>query len=275
MRIDSHQHFWQYNSVKDAWINDQMQILKQDFMPVDLEPLLVKHQIDGCIAVQADQSEKETLFLLELATQYSFIKGVVGWVDLCSTNIEERLSFFSEYLFLKGFRHILQAEPANDFMLSPNFCKGIGCLSLYGYTYDLLIYPKHLPYALQLVQQFPQQKFVIDHLAKPNIKAQQFEEWETGIKSIAKHQNVYCKVSGLVTEADWLHWTKADFTYCLDTIVEAFGVDRLMFGSDWPVCLLGGSYDQTREIINSYFNQFSKDERAKLDGLTAKTFYQL
>lgn len=275
MRIDSHQHFWRYHPVKDAWINDRMHVLKQDFLPTDLEPLLIQHQIDGCVAVQADQSEQETLFLLELAKQNTFIKGVVGWVDLCAEHVEERLNFFSEYPIIKGFRHILQAEPNLDFMLSPNFCKGISQLEKYGYTYDLLIYPKHLPFALQLVQQFPNQKFVIDHLAKPNIKEHLYDEWENGIKAIGKHQNVYCKVSGLVTEANWNHWTQADFSFCLDIIVDTFGMDRLMYGSDWPVCLLSGRYDQTISIMTNYFNQFSKEDCSKIEGLTAQSFYQL
>jgi L-fuconolactonase len=275
MRIDSHQHFWKYHPIKDAWITDDMKVIQHDFLPSDLRPFLYSNHFDGTVVVQADQSETETNFLLALAAENDFIKGVVGWVDLCSNTVSEKLNHCSSFKKLKGFRHIVQAEPQDDFLLNSDFCRGISQLVNYQYTYDLLIYPRHLPFAIKLVEQFPLQPFVIDHLAKPDFKVADFKEWEEGIKAIAKHPNVYCKVSGLVTEADWKNWQVEDFTYCLDVVTESFGIDRLMYGSDWPVCLLGGSYDEVTSIIEQYFASYSLNEKAKIFGLNAMQFYKL
>ena len=275
MKIDSHQHFWNYHLVKDAWISDDMKVIQQDFMPADLLPLLQKNNIDGCIAVQADQSEVETHFLLELAEDNDFIKGVVGWVDFRSKNIDERLQYFSQFEKLKGFRHIVQGESEDDFILREDFCKGISHLEKYNFTYDLLILPKHLKYSAEFVKRFPKQNFVIDHLAKPNFKENDFSEWEKGITELALHKNVYCKVSGMVTEADWKNWKAADFNYCLDVLVANFGIDRLMFGSDWPVSLLAASYEQSSAIVKNYFSKFSKENQDKIWGGNASKFYNL
>lgn len=275
MKIDSHQHFWKYNPVKDAWITEEMKVIKSDFLPADLKPLLIENQVDGCVAVQADQSEKETRFLLDLAKDNDFIKGIVGWVDLCAENIDERLEYFYKYNKLKGFRHIIQAEADLDFMLSERFLNGISKLEKYKFTYDILIFPKHLENAAKLVERFPNQNFVIDHLAKPDFKNKEFSEWEKGIKTIAKYPNVMCKVSGLVTEADWNNWTATDFTYCLDVVTEAFGIDRLMFGSDWPVSLLAASYADSCDIAEQYFSKFSKGDQDKFWSKNAINFYQL
>ncbi len=275
MRIDSHQHFWKYHPIKDAWITDDMKVIQHDFLPSDLRPFLDANHFDGTVVVQADQSETETNFLLELAAENDFIKGVVGWVDLCSNTVSEKLNHYSSFKKLKGFRHIVQAEPQDDFLLNSDFCNGISQLLNYQFTYDLLIYPRHLPFAIKLVEQFPLQPFVIDHLAKPDFKVADFKEWKEGIRAIAKHSNVYCKVSGLVTEADWKNWQVADFTYCLDVVTESFGIDRLMYGSDWPVCLLGGSYDEVKRIIEQYFASYSLAEKVKIFGLNAMQFYKL
>ncbi|WP_264551978.1 amidohydrolase family protein [Flavobacterium sp. N2038] len=275
MKIDSHQHFWKYNPVKDAWIDDQMKVIRRDFLPADLEPLLVENQFGGCVAVQADQSEDETLFLLDLAKNNPFIKGVVGWIDLSAETIGEHLQYYTKYEKLKGFRHIIQAEADIDFMLQEKFQNGISKLEEYNYTYDILIFPKHLENAAKLVAKFPKQKFVIDHLAKPDFKNKKFEEWETGIRTIAQFPNVMCKVSGLVTEADWNNWTAEDFTYCLDIVTEVFGIDRLMFGSDWPVSLLAASYAESCEIVEDYFSKFSKADQDKFWSRNTIDFYQL
>ena len=275
MRIDSHQHFWKYHPVKDAWINDEMKVIQRDFLPSDLKPILEYNQFDGCVAVQADQSEEETLFLLGLSKENDFIKGVVGWVDLCADNIGERLEYFSKYEKLKGFRHIVQAEADIDFMLSESFQNGISKLKKYNFTYDILISPKHLENAIKLVAKFPEQKFVIDHLAKPDFKNKKFSEWEKGIKTIAKFPNVICKVSGLVTEADWNNWKAVDFIYCLNIVAKAFGTDRLMFGSDWPVVLLAASYEGSCSVVAQYFSRFSKEEQEKIWGQNAINFYDL
>jgi L-fuconolactonase len=275
MRIDSHQHFWKFHPVKEAWIKEKMEVIKRDFLPSDLESLLTDNQFDGCVAVQADQSEEETHFLLELAKNNDFIKGVVGWVDLCAENIEERLEYFCKYEKLKGFRHIVQAEADIDFMLLESFQNGISKLGKYNFTYDLLIFPKHLENAVKLVAKFPEQKFVIDHLAKPDFKNKEFSNWETGIKAIAKFSNVMCKVSSLVTEADWNNWRETDFIYCLNVVTEVFGMDRLMFGSDWPVSLLAASYAESCDIAEHYFSEFPKEEQDKFWRKNAIDFYRL
>lgn len=274
-KIDSHQHFWKYHPVKDAWISDDMKIIQRDFLPEDLKPLLQENGIDGCIAVQADQSEDETHFLLELANENDFIKGVVGWINLKNENLKSRLDYFSQFKKLKGFRHIIQAEADDHFLLNPDFCRGIAQLEPYNFTYDILILPKHLKVALEFVQRFPNQKFVLDHLAKADFKQADFIEWEIGIRSIAKHKNVSCKVSGLVTEADWNNWSENDFAYCLDVVTEAFGIERLLYGSDWPVCLLAANYSQTLEIVTHYFSKFSAFEQEQFWSGNAIKFYNL
>jgi L-fuconolactonase len=275
MRIDSHQHFWKFNPVKDAWITENMKVIQRDFLPSDLLPLMNNNNIDGCIAVQADQSEDETHFLLQLAENNNFIKGVVGWIDLCGENLESRLEYFSQFKNLKGFRHIVQGETDENFLLKDDFCSGITQLEKFNYTYDILIFPKHLVVALEFAKKFPNQKMVIDHLAKPNFKEANFTYWEKGIRDIATCQNVYCKVSGLVTEADWKNWSESDFNYCLNVVTEAFGIDRLMFGSDWPVNLLAASYNQSCDITTNYFSKFSLEEQDKIWGKNAVSFYNL
>lgn len=275
MRIDSHQHFWKYHPVKDAWITDDMKVIQRDFLPADLLPLLQQNNVDGCVAVQADQSETETDFLLQLAQENDWIKGVVGWTDLRAPNLEEKLQHYAQYKKIKGFRHVVQAEPANDFLLGDDFCNGIALLSNYHFTYDILVFPRQLKHVEAFVQQFPEQPFVIDHLAKPDFKRADFAEWEKAMRAAAAYPNVSCKVSGMVTEANWSSWTNEDFTYCLDVVVEAFGINRLLFGSDWPVCLVAASYQETCNIIHRYFMQFSIAEQEKLWGKNAVDFYHL
>ena len=275
MKIDSHQHFWKYHPVKDAWITDDMKVIQRDFMPEDLEPVLMQYEFDGCIAVQADQSEQETLFLLELADQYSFIKGVVGWVDLRAPNVDERLEYFSTFPKLKGVRHIIQGEPQDDFLLRKDFCRGISLLQQYQFTYDILIHPRHLKYAKEFVQRFPNQRFVIDHLAKPFIKEQIWEDWKNDLDAVAEMSNVHCKISGMVTEADWKNWKVDDFTIYFESVWEAFGPKRVMFGSDWPVCLVAADYKQVCQIVDEHTVFLSADEKAKLWGLNAQHFYNL
>jgi L-fuconolactonase len=272
MIIDAHQHFWQFDPVRDKWIDDTMRILQRDFLPQDLKNIYENLGIDGCIPVQADQSENETIFLLELANKYSFIKTVVGWVDLRSDNIEERLDFFSAYKKLAGFRHILQAEDMGR-MLESSFLRGIEALGKYNFTYDILIYPRHLEAAIELVKRFPDQKFVIDHMAKPAINKGTLEPWTMKMNELAGFENVYCKVSGLVTEADWKNWKPEDLKPYLDHVFDVFGTGRLLFGSDWPVCLLAGNYEQIYTIITAYLREFSDDERHDVMGHNAMDFY--
>jgi len=272
MRIDAHQHFWQYNPVRDAWITDQMAILKKDFLPQQLAPALHANNMQGCITVQADQSEAETLFLLDLASQHEMIQGVVGWVDLCSDNLPGRLEFFSKYPKLCGFRHIVQAEPDERCMLRPAFLRGIERLQEFGFTYDVLIYARQLPAAIELVAKYPEQLFVIDHIAKPAIKEKQYDLWARDLRTIAQGRNVYCKVSGLVTEADWQHWRREDFKPYLDAVFEAFGAEKVMFGSDWPVCLLAANYEQVVDIVADHVCGLDVDTD-KIFGLNAAHFY--
>lgn len=274
-KIDAHQHFWIFDPVRDSWINDDMLAIKRDFSPIDLLPVLQQNGIDGCVSVQASQSALETLFLLEHAAQNAFVKGVVGWVDLKADDLEAQLERYKQYDKLKGFRHVLQSEPDDQYMLLSQFKKGIASLQKFGYTYDILIYPRHLPYTEQLVGAFPDQKFVVDHLAKPHIKDQKIDAWKRDIQAVAKHPNVHCKISGMLTEADWKAWKTDDFTPYLDVVFNAFGINRIMFGSDWPVCLLAGGYEGTLQVLNNYCSKLSATEQELFWGNNATTFYNL
>ncbi|MBC7889457.1 MAG: amidohydrolase family protein [Ferruginibacter sp.] len=274
-RIDAHQHFWQFDPVRDSWINEEMAEIQRDFLPPDLQPLLQQNNLDGCVVVQSDQSEKENEFQLSNAGSFDFIKGIVGWVDLQSEGVHERLAYYHQFKKMKGFRHVLQGEADRALMLKPAFINGISKLQKFGFTYDILIFPDQLKYAGELAAAFPDQKFVIDHIAKPNIKDQKVAEWKKDIQALAAHENLYCKISGMVTEADWKNWTKEDFTPYMDTIVETFGTNRILFGSDWPVCLVAASYQQMLEIVTGYFSSFTDNERTKFFGLNAIQFYNL
>ncbi|GAA4451920.1 amidohydrolase family protein [Nibrella saemangeumensis] len=274
MTIDAHQHFWFYDLERDTWITEEMQTIRRDFLPADLEPVLKENGIDGCVAVQVAQSEEETLLLAQLAQAYDFIKGVVGWVDLRSEKIYERLEVLSQFEEVKGFRHIVQAEP-EDFMTRPEFIRGIRQLTAFDFTYDILIYPSQLKAALQLVQAVPEVKFIIDHLAKPFIKEQKINTWSNYMAEIAKSPNVYCKVSGMVTEADWHNWSKKDFFPYLDVVFEHFGPDRLVYGSDWPVCLVAANYTQVKTILEEYVEPWGQEVRDKVFGANAVKFYNL
>jgi L-fucono-1,5-lactonase len=275
LRIDAHQHFWRYNAARDTWITDEMSVLKRDFLPQDLAPELAASGLDASIAVQADQSEAETMFLLELANASEGVAGVVGWVDLRSPGIAERLEHFSRFSKLLGFRHIAQSELEDHFLVGHDFVRGLSQLRQFGLTYDILIYARQLPAAMELVSRLPEQKFVIDHLAKPEIKANRTEPWARQMRQLAQSNNVFCKVSGLVTEGDSRQWKPQDFKPYLYVVFEAFGTGRLMFGSDWPVCLLAASYPQVVKIISDYTASFSEAEKSKIFGGNAIRFYGL
>lgn len=272
MTLDSHQHFWLFDPVRDAWIDDGMKAIQKDFLPMDLKKELEKKEIQGSIAVQADQSEIETSFLLQLARENSWIKGVVGWVDLASTHLEQRLEAFQEEKKLVGFRKILQSLPPSS-MEESAFLKGIGLLSKYGFTYDILIFPHHLENAFEFVKKFPDMRFVVDHLAKPDIRSGEFDFWSRGIHKLALLPNVFCKVSGMVTEADWKKWNNNDFKPYLSHITDCFGTERLMYGSDWPVCLLAGSYAQVYDLTFEFYKDFSSGEKDGIFGKNACGFY--
>ncbi|WP_163408030.1 amidohydrolase family protein [Flavobacterium ajazii] len=273
-RIDSHQHFWIFDPVRDSWIDDSMQKIQRDFLPEDLWPLLSQNQFSGCVAVQASQSEEETNFLLDLASKNDFIKGVVGWVDLRADNISERLNHFSKYEKLKGFRHVVQGE-SDDFMFGEAFRNGIAALKEFNFTYDILIFHRQLPAAIDLVKSFPEQKFVIDHIAKPNIKSGDIASWKKAIEEISKFENVWCKISGMVTEADWDNWKSSDLKPYLDIIFENFSADKLMFGSDWPVCNVASDYSNLVKTLEDYLAAFSIENQNKFWFENAKSFYKL
>jgi L-fuconolactonase len=273
-RIDAHQHFWKFDPVRDSWIDHTMQKIQKDFLPEDLLWLLTENNFEGCVAVQASQSEEETKFLVELAKNNDFIKGVVGWADLCSKNIAERLGHFSIQEKIKGFRHVVQGEP-DDFMFRKDFRNGIAVLKQYNYTYDILIFHRQLPAAINLIQTFPDQAFVIDHIAKPDIKSGDILSWKKGIEEVAKHENVLCKISGMVTEADWDLWKADDLKPYLDVVFDNFSIDKLMFGSDWPVCNVAADYTTVVKTLENYISHFSIEDQNKIWYQNAKLFYKL
>jgi L-fuconolactonase len=273
MTIDSHQHFWTFDPIRDSWITDEMSVIQRNFYPEDLQPTLQQNGIDACIAVQADQSLSETKFLLDLATKNDFVKAVVGWIDLQADAIDEQLSEWKSEKKLAGFRHVLQAEPDTEYMLRPSFLRGISKLKKHGFTYDILIFPKHLVTVQKFVAQFSDQPFVLDHIAKPYIKAGLIDDWKRDIKSLAKFENLQCKVSGIITEADWKRWNYEQIKPFLDVVFDTFGTDRIMFGSDWPVCLVAGDYSQVKVVIETYMKGFSVSEKAKVFGENAARFY--
>jgi L-fuconolactonase len=274
MRIDAHVHLWRFDPVRDAWITPNMGVIRRDFLPADLEPLLRESGIDGVVAVQADQSETETRFLLDLAEQHVCIRGVVGWIDLTADDLAERLTAYRASPMLKGFRHIAQAE-ANDFLARPDIIRGVQTLGAHGYRYDVLIYPRQLAAAATLVAACPDVVFIVDHCAKPNIATGDFTTWRSGIAALAAHRHVHCKLSGLVTEAAWDRWQPHELTPVLDWALECFGADRLMFGSDWPVCLLAANYARVHEVVSTWAERLSKGERRAIFGDTAARVYRL
>lgn len=275
MTIDSHQHFWQYDAQRHDWISEEMKVIQRDFLPNDLAPILAKNKISGCVVVQADQTLAETDFLIDLANKNDFIKAVVGWVDLRADDVDDTLEQYTEHKIVKGFRHIVQGEADTEFMLRPKFKAGISALGAFDFTYDILIYHYQLEQAIQLAKLFPNQKFVLDHIAKPDIKSGEYAAWQTNIKKLALHQNVYCKLSGMVTEGEWKDWKVSDFKIYLDTVVKAFGTERIMYGSDWPVCLVAAQYEEQLGIINEYFSAFSSLEKKKVMGANALKFYNI
>ncbi len=275
MIIDAHQHFWHYDAERDSWITPEMAVLKRDYLPDELCRELAANGIDGCVAVQAAQSENETQFLLGLAERYPQIAGVVGWVDLRAATIRERLAHFSQFRKLRGFRHIVQSEPDDRFLLSDNFCRGLSYLQEFNFAYDILIYPRQLPAAIELVRRFPRQRFVVDHLAKPSIRTAELHPWAEQMRQLGAHPNVWCKLSGLVTEAEWRNWTPQQFRPYFDVVFEAFGPDRLMFGSDWPVCLLSASYREVKALVCDAISGLSVEEQQSILGLNAISFYGL
>ena len=275
MRIDSHQHFWRYEPARYPWIGERMGVLRRDYLPGELEPLLRASGFEGTVAVQAQQAAAETDWLLELAERHAFIRGVVGWVDLCAANADEALERCTARPKLVGVRHIVHDEPDDDFLLRPDFRRGVGRLRAHALVYDLLLFPKHLPRAVRLVAELPEQPFVLDHIAKPFIRDGVVSPWREDLRRLASFPNVTCKLSGMVTEARWQEWRPADMHPYLDTVLEAFGPSRLMIGSDWPVCLLAGDYDRTMSVVVDWTSRLSAAERDGILGGNAARVYAL
>jgi L-fuconolactonase len=275
MRIDAHQHFWIYDQREYGWIDDSMAALRSDFLPADLKPELERSGFQGCIAVQARQTLEETRWLLELVERSPFILGVVGWVDLRSPQVRSDLEKFAGNRKLLGIRHIVQSEPDDRFLLQAEFLRGVALLEEFGLTYDILIYPKHLAVASEFVQRFPKQRFVLDHLAKPPLKSGSLNPWARGIRKLASFKNVYCKLSGLVTEADWQAWTPEDIKPYWDVALECFGTTRLMIGSDWPVCTVAGSYARVMDVVKDYLRGCPAETVDGILGGNAQAFWRL
>lgn len=274
MKIDSHQHFWTYDPETFAWISDDMANIRRSFQPEDLKPILDYHEFDGCVFVQVNQNEQETIHFNEVALQHDFVKGVVGWTNFFSDKLDDNLAHYSTLKKVKGFRHIVQGEPVG-FMKNPYFVEGIKKLAKYNFTYDILVFPKQLKDAVFIARSCPDTQFVLDHLAKPLIKEGKVTQWANYIKELAENPNVVCKVSGMVTEADFKYWKKEDFYIYLDIVLNEFGVDRLLYGSDWPVCLAAATYEEQLDIIESYFSEVTSSEKAKIFGKNATRIYHL
>jgi L-fuconolactonase len=275
MVIDSHHHFWCYRPAEFGWIDDNMAAIRRDFLPADLARETGAAGVEAVVSVQARQNVEETRWLLDLATQNPFIAGVVGWVPLVSPSVAAALAQFAAHPKLVAIRHVLQDEPDPLFMLRADFQAGIRALRAFNLTYDILIFDRHLPQAIELVDQHPNQPFVIDHMAKPSIKQRTIEPWARGMRELARRPHVCCKLSGMVTEIGRPHWTITDLRPYVDVVLEAFGPDRVLFGSDWPVCLVACGYARWLEIVQELIVPLSPSERAAILGGNARRVYRL
>ncbi len=274
MIIDSHVHFWKFNPVRDAWITKDMAVIRKDFLPEDFSLYLNKNSIDGCIAVQADQSDEETAFLVNLAKENPFIKGVVGWIDLTSDKLEQLFQNYHSEKLIKGFRHIAEGEEIG-FLLQKCVLNGIALLHQYNYTFDILLRQDQLSDAAKLSEKLPDQPFILDHCGKPDLKTNHLQEWKSNISELSQNPNIYCKISGLLTQGNWNMIDEKSIFEILDFIFLKFGIKRVVFGSDWPVMLLGGNYALWLELILKYVSQFSKEEQQLFFSGNAVKFYKL
>ena len=274
MRIDAHQHYWRYDPIAYAWIDDTMRILQRDFLPDDVAPHMAPLGFERTVAIQASQTHAETAWLLDLAGRDRRVAGVVGWVDLQADDVARQVAEVAQHPHLVGLRHIVQSEP-DDFMARPAFRRGIAALQAHDLPYDILIYERQMPAAIGLVEAFPHQKFALDHVGKPDIRSGRIDSWRGRLRTLARFPNVWCKLSGLVTEADWHAWTPATIEPYIEVACEAFGPDRLMIGSDWPVCTLAGSYGQTMKLVIDAIATWSKPEQDAVLGGTAARFWGL
>ena len=274
-KIDAHHHFWKYDRSQYGWIGENMSAIRRDFLPADLKIHIDKAGVEGVVSVQARQSIQETIWLLSLASQFGFIRGVVGWVHLAGRSVKADLDSLSQEKKLKALRHVLQSEPDENYMLRDDFNAGVAMLKNYSLTYDILIFERHLSQTIKFVDRHPGQVFVVDHVAKPRIKDNVISPWRENIKELAKRKNVYIKLSGMVTEADWAAWTPQQLRPYVDTVLEAFTPRRVMFGSDWPVCQLGCTYARWIETVGRFIESLSTAEQERVWGGTAIEAYKL
>ncbi|WP_339740715.1 amidohydrolase family protein [uncultured Sunxiuqinia sp.] len=275
MIIDTHHHFWNYNPVDFDWIDDEMASIRKNFLPKDLKESLLETGVQGVVSVQARQSLEETDWLLEMAEEHDFIKGIVGWLPLAAENIQQVLEQYSGNPWLKGVRHVVQGESDPAFILGKDFNRGISQLKNDGLVYDILILEHQLPNTIRFVDQHSEQQFIVDHIAKPKIKHNETEPWARNLKELARRENVSCKISGMVTEADYHSWTKEQLQPYFDVVLEAFGPSRLMYGSDWPVCLVATSYSDWLNLVKDMLSGLSPDEQEQIFSRNAKHFYHL
>ncbi|MFO7999801.1 MAG: amidohydrolase family protein [Marinilabilia sp.] len=276
MIIDTHQHFWHYNPEEFDWITDEMHRIQKNFLPEDLKATLKDTDVEGVVTVQARQSLEETDWLLQLASDHPFIKGIVGWVPLQDERISEIVDrYYNNHPLLKGVRHIIQGEPDPQFILNKDFNYGISQLKKYGLIYEILVLEHQLPNTIRFVDQHPHQTFVLDHIAKPKIRANEINEWGKNIKELARRENVSCKISGMVTEADFTNWTEEQLKPYFDVVLEAFGPSRLLFGSDWPVCLVATTYPDWLSLVMKWINKLTKSEQEQILGRNALALYHL
>lgn len=275
MIIDAHHHFWQYNPEEYDWIDDSMKVIRNDFLPGDLAPAIQEAGINGVVTVQARQLVKETDWLLGMARQNKFMRGVVGWLPLIEDDIERYLEYYSDEKLLKGLRHVIQGEPNQDFILRSDFNRGVSLMEKYALVYDILIVGQQLPNTIRFVDQHPNQAFVLDHIAKPCISSNELSPWKEHIQKLAKRENVSCKISGMVTEANFQSWTPEQLQPYFEVILEAFGSNRLLFGSDWPVCLVATTYKNWKDLVLKAIASFSETEKANIMGENAVRVYKL
>lgn len=275
MTIDAHHHLWRYTPQEYGWIDDTMQLLRRDFLPADLKSAMRSAGVDGTIAVQARQTLEETRWLLDLADENDEIRGVTGWAPIAGPEFPGVMEEFDGRAKLKALRHVIQGERDENYILREDFNSGIRALEGSGLVYEILIYERHLPQTIEFVDRHPNQLFVLDHLAKPLIATGVMEPWAAQMRELGKRENAWCKVSGMVTEADWNAWTSETLKPYIDVAVEAFGPQRLMAGSDWPVCLVACSYERWWQVLRAYFSSFSQQEREKIFGQNAVEVYNL
>ena len=273
--IDAHQHFWQVGRFDYPWMSSDLGVLYRDYLPYDLAPILKQNGVAQTVLVQASNSIAESRWLLELADANSFIAGVVGWVDLMSPDGEAQLNELSAHPKFKGVRHLVESEPEDDWLINPAVLSSLRRLATYGLSYDLLVHTRHLRHVPEVAESCPELRFVIDHLAKPPIAQNEIKEWARALKPVADYQNIHCKLSGLVTEANWSSWQTNDLRPFVDCVLELFGPERMMFGSDYPVCLLAASYDRVLDAFQELLKYLSDSDRDKIFSKNAAAFYRL